>query len=133
MLKFLQSLMQLNEVIVNKAKAVTIYDDALALHQAKNYQKAFPLMREAAELGNVQAMSVLGSMYLLGQGVAENGREAERWLKQAVAGGFEDATSILGMAYATGSAGIKPTFLSPVSFSLELLPPVMSDPPACST
>jgi TPR repeat protein len=46
-------------------------------------------------------------MYLLGRGVRENGAEAERWLKQAVEGGYEGAISILGMAYATGSAKIR--------------------------
>ena len=40
-----------------------------------------------------------------------NGVEAERWLKLAMNGGFEGAISVLGMAYATGSAGI-PTDIS---------------------
>jgi hypothetical protein len=107
MLRFLQNLMALNGTTLNKARAVTLYDDALALHRAKQYKQALPLMKEAAELGNLQAMSLLGSMHLLGQGMAESGREAERWLKQALEGGFEDAASVLGMAYATGKAGIK--------------------------
>ena len=44
---------------------------------------------------------------MLGRGTREDGVEAERWLRQAVDGGFEGAISVLGMAYATGSAGIR--------------------------
>ena len=62
-------------------------------------------MIEAAELGNVQAMSILGSMYLLGQGVKEDGALAVMWLQKAIDGGYESAISVLGMAYATGKAG----------------------------
>ena len=107
MLKFIQQLIDLNGVLMAKARSATVYDEALALHGAKEYSKAFPLMKEAAVLGSLPAMSILGSMYLLGKGVPENGVEAERWLKQAVDGGFEGAISVLGMAYATGSAGIR--------------------------
>ena len=107
MLKFIQQLIDLNSALVAKARSATIYDEALALHGAKEYAKAFPLMKEAAALGNLPAMSILGSMYLLGRGTRENGVEAERWLKRAVDGGFEGAISVLGMAYATGSAGLR--------------------------
>ena len=107
MLKFIQQLIDLNSALVAKAKSATTYDQALALYEAKEYSKAFPLMKEAAGLGSLPAMSILGSMYLLGRGVRENGIEAHRWLKHAVDGGFEGAISVLGMAYATGSAGIR--------------------------
>jgi uncharacterized protein len=107
MLKFIQQLMEFNGALLTKARSTTIYDEALALYEAKEYSKALPLMREAAELGNLPAKSVLGSMYLLGRGVRENGVEAERLLQEAVEGGFEGAISVLGMAYATGSAGLR--------------------------
>ena len=89
MLKFLQQLIDLNSALVAKARSAEIYQEALALHEAKEYAKALPLMKEAAALGSLPAMSMLGSMYLLGRGVRENGVEAERWLRQAVDGGFE--------------------------------------------
>jgi len=107
MLKFIQQLIDLNAALLAKARSATKYDEALALYEVKEYSKAFPVMKEAAELGSLPAMSILGSMYLLGRGVPENGAEAERWLKQAVEGGDEGAISILGMAYATGSAKIR--------------------------
>lgn len=43
----------------------------------------------------------------IGNGVKEDGRLAVTWLQKAVDGGFEDAVSLLGMAYATGKAGVK--------------------------
>ena len=85
MLKFIQQLIDLTAALLAGARSVTKYDEALALYEVKEYSKAFPVMKEAAELGSLPAMSILGSMYLLGRGVRENGTEAERWLKQAVA------------------------------------------------
>jgi TPR repeat protein len=105
LLKLIQNLLNLNLALAGKVRSVKAYDEALAFHGAKEFTKAIPLMREAAELGNTNAMSVLGSMLLLGQGVKENGKEAEQWLKRAVDAGNAQAVSVLGMAYAIGKAG----------------------------
>lgn len=96
--------------MLNKIRASQIYDEALSLHSAKEFLKALPLMQEASALGHPQAMSILGTMYLLGQGVKEDGKQAEFWLKKSIDAGFSDAGSILGMAYATGKAGVKIDF-----------------------
>jgi len=83
-----------------------LFDQAVTLNETGNYKEAFPVMKTVAEAGNVPAMSLLGSMHLMGRGVPENGSEAERW--QACCGcGYLDAAAVLGMAYATGKAGIK--------------------------
>ncbi len=84
-----------------------LFDEALALYKAKEYKKAAPLMSEASKLGNPQAMSILGTMYLFGHGVKEDGPAAVRCLEAAIAAGFDDAWSVLGMALATGKAGVK--------------------------
>jgi uncharacterized protein len=105
LLKFIQNLLNLNLALAGKVRSVQAYDEALAFYGAKEFTKALPLMREAAELGNTDAMSVLGSMLLLGRGVKENGKEAEQWLTRAVDAGNAQAVSVLGMAYATGKAG----------------------------
>ena len=94
-------------VLVNKAKSIVIYDKAISFHGAKDYKAAAPLMIQAAELGKPDAMTVLGSMYLLGQGVKEDGQAAVHWLQKAIDAGYDGAVSILGMAYATGKAGVK--------------------------
>jgi TPR repeat protein len=64
-------------------------------------------MAEASDLGNSQAMLILGTMYLLGEGVKEDGRLAVLWLQRAIDEGVDDAISVLGMAYATGKAGVQ--------------------------
>lgn len=91
----------------NKTKATQLYDEALAHYRAKKYRNAFPIMRESAQFGEKNAMALLGSMYLLGQGTYENGEEALKWLHKAVASGQIDAMGVLGMAYATGKAQVK--------------------------
>jgi hypothetical protein len=50
------------------------YDEALSFYGVKVYKNALPLMIEASELCNHQAMSILGTMSLMGQGVSEDGR-----------------------------------------------------------
>lgn len=93
--------------MAQKAKADMLYDEALGYYSAKEYVKAAPLMSEASELGNPRAMAILGTMYLFGHGVAENGPAAVRCLEASVAAGYEEALSTLGMALATGKAGVK--------------------------
>lgn len=107
MFKLIQNLLTLNGALFGRIRALKAYDEAMALQGAKEYTKAFLLLKEAAELGHVEAMALLGTAYLLGQGCRENGAEAERWLLQAVAGGYTEAESTLAMAYATGKAGCR--------------------------
>ena len=107
MLKLLHSLQALAALLLGKAEAAQSFDKALRLNDAGKYGEAFPLMKQAAEAGNARAMSLLGGMYLMGRGSPENGNEAERWLRRAMAEGDADAASLLGMAYATGKAGIR--------------------------
>ena len=95
------------ESLQNKTKATQLYDEALAHYSAKKYRNAFPVMREAAQLGEKNAMALLGSMYLLGQGTYENGEDAIAWLHKAVDAGQSDAMGVLGMAYATGKGNVK--------------------------
>jgi TPR repeat protein len=107
MFKLISNLINLNAALATKARSVMAYDEALVFYLAKDYKQAMPLMVEASELGNAQAMALLGTMNLLGEGVKENGPEALKWLQASVDAGYESALSLLGMAYATGKAGVK--------------------------
>jgi TPR repeat protein len=107
MLKLINNLLSLNLSLSKKIRAVTSFDEALALHANGEFKQALPLMIEAAELGRPEAMSLLGTMYLFGNGVAENGREAVFWLSKSIELGYEESISVLGMAFATGKAGVK--------------------------
>lgn len=105
--KFFSKLIAYADTLQNKNKAIQLYDVALAHYSSKKYRTAFPIMRESAQLGDKNAMAILGSMYLLGQGTYENGEESLKWLHKAVDAGQTDAIGVLGMAYATGLAKVK--------------------------
>lgn len=105
---FISNLLNLNVFLMNKIRATQVYDEALAYVNAEEHRKAAPLLKEAAELGNADAMAVYGSVLLLGRGVPENGPDAVKWLQMAVDRKQVGAASVLGMAYATGKAGVKP-------------------------
>ena len=105
--RLLSKLVAYAKSLQNKSKAIQLYDVALAHYSSKKYRNAFPLMRESAQLGDKNAMAILGSMYLLGQGTYENGEESIKWLHKAVDAGQTDAIGVLGMAYATGVAKVK--------------------------
>ena len=107
MFKLISNLLSLNVALGDRLRSNTAFDEGLAFNDAGEFKKAFPWMLEAAELGHEEAMCLLGTMYLMGQGIAENGHEALRWLEQSRALGYEGSISVLGMAYATGKAGIK--------------------------
>lgn len=79
-----------------------MYRQGLDLYEQKKYGEAMPFIREAAEAGHKDGMTVLGAMYLFGRGVEHDGQKAEYWLKRAAGSGQVDAQSILGIMYATG-------------------------------
>ena len=107
MLKFISNLINLNAALAKKVRASMAYDEALAFYKDKSYKQALPLMIEASELGNAEAMSILGTMHLMGYGVIEDGQHAVLWLQRSIDAGFEGAVSVLGMAYATGKGCVK--------------------------
>lgn len=106
MLDFLKTLMTLNVSLAGRAKGVTLYNDAMALCEDKRYRDALPMLREAAELGNENAMAQLGAMHMLGQGTPENNHEAVPWLDMAIRAGHKTAVGTLGMLLATGKGGV---------------------------
>lgn len=106
MLEFINKLLSLNIALAGKAKGISLYNDAMALCEDKRYRDALPLLSEAAELGNADAMAQLGAMHMLGQGTPENNREAVPWLEMAIRAGHKSAVGTLGMLLATGKGGV---------------------------
>lgn len=107
MLDFIKSLIGLNTVLLAKVGAEKAYHDAVALRKDKKYAEAYPLLLQAAEAGQVMAMTMLGSAYLVGEGTKADGQAAVTWLERAVEAGSEEAVSVLGMALVTGKDGAK--------------------------
>ena len=59
------------------------------------YRKASPGLHRLAEMGNAQAMYVLGVMYAYGRGVSKDSEQARRWLSQAVEHNIPAARPVL--------------------------------------
>ncbi|MDL1887974.1 sel1 repeat family protein [Nitrospirales bacterium NOB] len=106
MLEFIKTLLSLNVSLAGRAKGATLYNEAMALCEDKRYRDALPLLRQAGELGNADAMAQLGAMHMLGQGTQENNREAVPWLEMAIRAGHKTAVGTLGMLLATGKGGV---------------------------
>ena len=106
MIRLLSSLLNTVVLLNNKVRADQAFDEGLAYYDKKQYAEAFPLIKESAEEGSsARAMSLLGSMYVLGYGIKEDGNEAIKWLVKAMENGDAVAVGILGMVYVTGKAG----------------------------
>ncbi|MBS4098633.1 MAG: sel1 repeat family protein [Sulfuricella sp.] len=105
MLRLLSAALNTFTLLAGKARAVQAFDEGFAYYDQQQYVKAYPLMLESAEAGFPRAMSILGSMYVMGYGVKEDGKQAAEWLKKAVESGDRDAASVLGMVYVTGKGG----------------------------
>lgn len=84
---------------------VSIMDEARNLYLAHEYERALPLMRQQAELGNPQAQYTLGYMYYHGEGVPEDMDEALKWIRRAAAQGDVHALEALS---SLASAGLRP-------------------------
>lgn len=105
--KIISKLWAYADSLKNRTEATRLYDEALSHYKSQKFRNAFLPMKEAALLGEKNAMALLGSMILLGQGTYENGEEALKWLHKAVDAGQSDALGVLGMAYATGKGKVK--------------------------
>ncbi len=69
----------------------------------QEYEKAFPILRKAAELGNAEAQYNLGYFLQNGVGIKKDENEAFEWYKKSSANGFNDGHYAMMMAYANGS------------------------------
>ena len=78
------------------------YQKALSYSKNKNYQKAFPLFKDAAKQGYTPAEVMLGYMYLLGKGASQDYIKAVYWYKKAAEQGLAQAEYNLGVMYAKG-------------------------------
>ncbi|UUZ74465.1 sel1 repeat family protein [Polaromonas sp. P1(28)-13] len=86
----------------------TAYQRGRVAYQAKQFTNAYPLLNEAAMLGDERAMTLLGGMAQNGQGgqVIDLGR-ARLYYESAAAKGFGPAIGTLGLMSLTGKGTSK--------------------------
>lgn len=82
--------------------AESVYARALELEESGDGAAALPLYRRAAQSGDAQARTSLGSIYLEGRLVPADPEEAVYWLKLAAAAGEPQANYNLGVLSAEG-------------------------------
>lgn len=63
------------------------FEDGMTAYERKDYAKALPLLRKAADQGVASAQFNLGVMYLVGQGVTRDDKQAVSWFRKGAAQG----------------------------------------------
>jgi TPR repeat protein len=84
-----------------------IYRDGL-LGRAIDDNKAFTLMKQAADKNYPYALYVLGHFYSNGKGITKDDSKAIEWYKKSADAGNKSAQHSLGHAYRNGALGVKP-------------------------
>jgi hypothetical protein len=84
------------------------YAKAKGYLDAKEYTKALPLLKTAANAGNTEAMYQLGDLYRNASGVAPDYAEAVKWYRSAADNGNSWGMHNLGQMYKEGWPGVAP-------------------------
>lgn len=84
-----------------------LYKEGKAHYDAKDYSKAVPKLKAAAEKGHKKAQYRLGLCYDKGRGVTENDAQAFQWYSKSAAQGYHKAQYQLGKCYKDGEGVTK--------------------------
>lgn len=71
----------------NNSKADSLYKEGKKYYDNKEYFKAAPLIKKAAEMGHADAQMHIGKMYYNGWGIKHNHHTALKWHKKSAAQG----------------------------------------------
>jgi TPR repeat protein len=83
------------------------FEDGAAAFKRKDYATALTKWRSAAQEGDLNAQTMLGSMYYEGKGTAQDYKEAARWFQLAAQRGVADAQLNLGAMYDRGQGVVQ--------------------------
>jgi TPR repeat protein len=93
-------------------------DDALVASLLGDYKRAIALVRPLAEQGNPKAESILGEMYLHGEGLAQDFGLAASWIQKAAEQGDEISEKEIGVMYYTGQ-GVPQDYLKAFAWTFK--------------
>ena len=88
--------------VANRLKANEYIKKGMEYYRAKNYTQAASYLEKAANLGEFTSQSVLGSMYMKGEGVPQDYQKAKYWLEKSANQQFAPAQFGLGLMYYQG-------------------------------
>ncbi len=97
-----QSIAEWNLEFSSPRKEITLPPDHVDLDTTAERNNAFISTLNAAENGDITALSNLGFMYAKGIGVTKNEEEAVKWYKKAALQGHLNSQFNLGVIYAKG-------------------------------
>ncbi|MBQ7512103.1 MAG: sel1 repeat family protein [Prevotella sp.] len=89
-------------VAVSAQNADKLYEQGKALYDSKNYTKAFPMLKTAAEKGHKKAQYRIGRCYDKGRGVTEDNQQAFQWYSKAASQGHAKSQYQVGKCYLKG-------------------------------
>lgn len=78
----------------------------LAAFEAKDYTKAFRLLKPIADQGDAEAQCLIGNMYQLGLGLERDVLEAVKWYKKSAKQGYGVASNNLAEILMVGDQGV---------------------------
>jgi TPR repeat protein len=87
--------------------AMAGFAEGATAYNNKNYAVALKEIRPLAQAGNADAEHLLGLMYYMGRGVAQDYKAALEWHRKAALKGKADAQYVVGAMYYTGNAVIQ--------------------------
>ena len=87
---------------VNQMQGEELLKQALSLTAQNNYTEALPILKQAANLGNAEAMCTLGKLYAEGKGVDNDIQKSYEYYRQAAQKEHPQAQYQLGMCFLAG-------------------------------
>ena len=87
---------------VNQMQGEELFKQALSLIAQNNYTEALPILEQAANLGNAEAMCTLGELYAEGKVVANDVQKSYEYYSQAAQKEHPQAQYQLGMCFLGG-------------------------------
>ena len=87
---------------VNQMQGEELFKRALALIAQNNYTEALPILEQATNLGNAEAMCTLGELYAEGKVVANDVQKSYEYYSQAAQKEHPQAQYQLGMCFLAG-------------------------------
>ena len=84
--------------------AMAGFAEGATAYNNKNYSAAYREIAPLAKAGNADAEHLLGLMYYMGRGVAQDYKQALAWHRKAALKGKADAQYVVGAMYYTGNS-----------------------------
>jgi TPR repeat protein len=98
--------------------ASELNEQAKKLIETQEFEKAVPILKQAAELGNAESQYNLGYCYRAGSGIEQNIEKGIYWFSKSADQGFNDGLYQMMMAYGNGD-GVEQNYNKAYEYGLK--------------